>query len=442
MKFILALFFTLLTPSFSQAADPITSTILTTLAIKQVKDTTDKITAAVDRATLNTDYMLEKNLRTLQLISNSLMTKLQDELGQNREYISTELAETTTRLSELVDQAKGGLLEIEDFASLDAQRLINQLPLKSDIFLVKRVDGYGVQYKVKGSYDFQLIGNAFEPGNQYTVTISNQRLDPGMIFGGAAANILRFSAPVTTLNGDFKKDSIKRIPLKVEVTKPGKDKPHYVFVSDILLLPTHPVQLILRETKKSFVWNNEDNSKICSRTVGPSGANGVWTQGEMTCSVDDLKNQKFTRQVSANTSGSHSRVDNVTFSGDKTTVQGICHNQCHDCPRTCTWVLGVQSRSAISETLPVGFEVLSINGLQPYTDQTATFLAYGSYEAKLSKDTETFTLVAEYFNGRQVTLYPQKLSEYGLRIAVDADNKADSNFKRLILEISPKQIEI
>lgn len=445
MKKLIAMLAAVFLSFSSYAADPVNitaTTVTAAAAIKQLKDTTDKITAAADRATINSDYLLEKNLRSLQLIANSLMEKLKEEAGVNRDFVSRELSETTTRLSELVDQAKGGILEIEDFASLDLQRLINQLPLKSDIFLVKRVDGYGVEYKKKGTYEFQLLGNAFEPGNLYSVTISNKKIDREYIYGGASANTLRFSVPVSLLNGEFKKEAIKRIPLIIEVTKPNKDKAHYVFSSEVLLLPIHPVQLVLKETRKSFEWADENNSKICSRSVGPSGRNGVWTQGEMTCAVDEAKTQRFTRQISVNTSGSHSKADGATFNGDKTVAQSICHNQCHDCPRTCTWVFGVQSKKPTSEIVPVTLQSLSLNGLDPYTIETSTYLAYGTYDARLSKESETFTLIAEYFNGKQVTLFPQKLSDYGLRVSIDADNKSDSNFKRLILEVSSKQMGI
>lgn len=57
-------------------------------------------------------------------------------MGTNREFVSIELAEAMTKFSELVDQAQGGVLEIEDFVALDVQRILNQIPFKEDEYLI------------------------------------------------------------------------------------------------------------------------------------------------------------------------------------------------------------------------------------------------------------------------------------------------------------------
>lgn len=417
------------------ATDPVSSSVSTALITNQIKDTTDKLTASVDRATINSDYLLEKNLRRLELVSHALTGRLEKEMGTNREFVSKELAEATTKFSELVDQAQGGVLEIKDFIALDIQRIINQIPLKKDEYLIRRVDGYGVEYRKSGAYEFRILGNAFSPGNNYKISIADKTIDPSNIYGGATANTLRFTVPVDIINGLFKKQTIQRIKLVVSSRESGSDKEFFNFKSHVLLLPTHPVAYKLTETKRTFRWSGENSSKVCRRDVGPSGSNGVWTQGSMSCTVNDPANQRFTRQISAITSGSHSRPDSASFNGNRTTATSICHNQCHDCPRTCTWNLGVESKVFYSGDEYIMLKPLSLNAMSPYNDNEKTYIAYGSYSANLSNDYETFTIAAEYFNGKQIVLHPQKLKEYGIRVSVDTDDTANSQFRRLVIEV-------
>ena len=203
----------------------------------------------------------------------------------------------------------------------------------------------------------------------------------------------------------------------------------------MLLLPTHPVQFKLTETRKAYKWSGENNSKICTRSVGPSGRNEVWTQASMSCSVSDPAQERFTREKSRSTSGSHSRVDAVRFNGDKTTATSTCHNQCHNCPRTCKWDLGVENKVYYSGDFNIGLKSLSLSSLKPISAEGVSFIPYGSYEAKISSSYETFTFASQYFNGKQVVLHPRKLTEYGIRIAIDSDDSEDAQFKRLIIEV-------
>lgn len=422
-------------------SDPVTSTVTTSMLTSQLEDTTDKLSASVDRATINGDYLLEKNIRRLELVAHALTGRLEKEMGTNREFVSIELAEAMTKLSELVDQAQGGVLELEDFFALDIQRIINQIPLKKDEYLIRRVDGYGVKFQGKGAYDFRLLGNAFDPGNSYTVSVNGESIDPANIYGGASSNTLRFTIPVDAINEKFSASELKRMPLNVSVTKPGASEAFFTFSSHILLLPTHPVRYRLTETTKTFKWSGEDSTKVCTKPLGPSGRNGVWTQGAMSCSVDKPNTQRFTGLKSKSTTGSHSRVDNPVFSAGNTVASSTCHNQCHDCPRTCSWVFGVESKEFYSGDFNVSLDPLSLDTVKPIVDQQSTYIPYGTYAAKLSSGHETYTFAVEYFNGKQVVLHPQKLKEYGVRLSIDSDDTAASQFKRLIVEIKDGTFE-
>lgn len=417
------------------STDPVSSTVTATVLSNRLKDTTDKLTASIDRATINSDYLLEKNLMRLELVGHALAGRLEKETGTNREFVSVELEEAMTKFSELVDQAQGGILELEDFFVLDIQRILNQIPFKKDEYLIRRVDGYSVENRINGAYEFRLLGNAFEPGNSYKVTVDGVSVDPSNVYGGASSNTLRFTVPVDLLNNKFSVGKVERISYSLAVSKPNTDKEFFEFESHILLLPTHPVQFKLTETRKDHRWSGENNSKICSRSVGPSGRNGVWTQAEMSCSVSDPAQERFTREKSRRTSGSHSRADAARFNADKTTATSTCHNQCHDCPRTCTWDLGVESKVYYSGDFEIELKPLSLTSLKPVTADGSSFIPYGSYEAKISSEYETFTFSSQYFNGKPIVLHPRKLTEYGIRIAIDSDDSQDAQFKRLIIEV-------
>lgn len=246
---------------------------------------------------------------------------------------------------------------------------------------------------------------------------------------------MRFTVPVEAINDLFQKQSIKRIKLEVSSSKNDSEEEFFNFTSHVLLLPTHPVAYKLTETRKTFRWSGQNSSQVCRRDVGPSGSNGVWTQASMSCLVGDPVNQRFTKQISVSTSGSHSRADNANFNVNKTTATSICHNQCHDCPRTCTWNIGIESKVFYSGDDNIILKPLSLNAMSPYNSNEKTYIAYGSYAANLSRDYETFTIAAEYFNGKQIVLHPQKLKEYGIRVSVDTDDNANSNFRRLVIEV-------
>ena len=172
---------TILSVGIGCSPDPVSSTVTASILSNQLKDTTDKLTASIDRATINSDYLLEKNLMRLELVGHALAGRLEKEMGTNREFVSVELAEAMTKFSELIDQAQGGFLEIEDFFVLDVQRMLNQIPFKPDEYLIRRVDGYSVEYRNGGVYEFRLLGNAFEPGNSYKVTVDGVSVDLSLI---------------------------------------------------------------------------------------------------------------------------------------------------------------------------------------------------------------------------------------------------------------------
>ena len=414
--------------------DPISTNIATGVIANQVDKSTDKLTASIDRAVINGDYLLEKNLRSLDLYAKSLLNKVQEELGTNREFASRELVSLSERFSNLIDQAEGGILNVEDFIVLDIQNVINQIPFKNDKYIIKRVTGYSQKFKPKGQYDFTLVGNAFSPDMKYDISVNGSPLDQKLIYGGAAANTLRFSVPVELLNNKFDEFEANRVPINVDVI--SKKKTFTAYDGDIILLPKYPIKYRITETVDSFTWSGQNNTKECSRTVGATGKNGKWENEPMKCVVNKPDKQRFTGQISKRLSvSSHAKADDLSFTEGNTVATSTCHNECHDCSRTCTWVAGVEEKVFGPVKNVLALNPLSLNAQTPKVIDETNYVSFGTYDAVLSDVNSTFTVAVEYFNGTNHVLHPQKIREGSISINIDSDDNANRNYQRLIVNI-------
>jgi len=280
----------------------------------------------------------------------------------------------------------------------------------------------------------RVIGNAFAPRIKYGITVNGKELDNKLIYGGAAANTLRFSIPTSDLNDHFNDVSVNRV--SVNVTVKSNKKTTSVYDGDILLLPKYPIKYRITETKKSFEWSGENGTQECKRNLGPSGSNGVWTQGPMECVVSDPEEKRFTRMISHFTSGSHSRVDGINFTENNTVASSTCHNQCHNCPRSCTWILGVEEKVYGYSDHNLLLQPLSLDSQSPREIEGAHLVSFGTYSTVLSDNYSTFTLAVEYFNGQNYVLHPQKIKDKSISAHIDSDDTNNSSFKRLIVEIN------
>ncbi len=407
------------------ACTPGETTLATTIAGNKLTESIDKIGWSLDRAAANSDYLLEKNLRTIQLLSNTLSQDLQVEIGKNRKFVSAELGENITKLSELIEQAQGGILEIENFMHLDVQSIANQLPFKPDSFLVKSVEGYGVMFRTSGSYDFRIIGNAFQPGHLYKVKINNNIVDPANIFGGGQANVLQFSIPVSAINDLFDDKKVTRIPLQVQsFLKSGDKDSFYKFTSEILLLPKLPVTYELNENYRKLTWDDPKQNYEFIKPMGPTGRNGVWHSHSLSGSITD-PNTRITGILSQGTDGSHSYCRNAKILNGGKNISADCANQCHDCTRNGKVMVELSTKLYIESTKSLYFS---------NDTSQKSLLGYGTHTARLDENTQAWMLKVRYFNGRVISLHSKKLSEFGARVFIENDE--NSGFGRLILEIT------
>ncbi|MDH5886533.1 hypothetical protein [Vibrio splendidus] len=388
---------------------------------KSMKDSAGKISFGIDRATANSDYLLEKNLRTLQIMSNNLSHQLSVETAKNRSFVSQELSNSFTKLNELVEDAQGGILDIQDFIVLDTTSVINQLPLKTDIYVIRRIKGYGVQYKNEGEYEFEIIGNAFNPTNKYRVEINNKQVDVNNIHS-PVANTLFFTVPVSLLNGTFEDSSVVRVELKMESIK--DDDVIFTYDGNVILLPKLPVTYNLTDKFKKDVWVAQTGVKRYGKPMGPTGEEGVWHKHALSASIENPLTQRFSKVVNQGTDGSHSycRGGIITDNGKKINVN--CANQCHDCTRNGYVELSYEELSYVEDQRSLLFTSDA---------ESKHLLTYGTHFSRLDPNNQSWTLEVKFFNGKLITLHPQKLMDTGVRAYLDTDQ--DSDFKQLILEI-------
>lgn len=386
-----------------------------------LKDSADRIGWSIDRATANADYALEKNLRQLQLMADSLTYRLQEEMAANREFVSNELLLSATRLGELIENAQGGILEVQDFAVLDVQNLIDQIPFKKNLYLIRRVEGYGVMQRAEGTYDFLFVGNAFQPGRRSDIIINGTPVDPNNVVSDRLVHTLQFSIPVGALNNAFLDDRVARISVDIRCYKPDDDAPFYEYSGKLLLLPRFPVRYSIVEKYKDLRWTGPKDWAVFQREMGPTGKNGKWDHYTMTCKAPE--GTIFTRKHRVGTSGSHSSCSEPHYDSD-TSATVNCANQTHDAPRTATARLEYQKSE----------EHVTERSLTVETDASKKgLLQYGTHMADLSPKNVTYTAEFTYFNGRKSILHPQKVKEDGVQVSMEVS--PDSHYRRLIIEI-------
>lgn len=395
----------------------------------KINSAVDKISWGLERSIANADYRMEKNLRTLQIMTTNIQQEFNKEMERNRNFISEEMTKNIDKIHLLIDDVKGGILEVEDFLVLDAQSLINQIPFKKDIFLVRRIDGYSTAYKENGTYDFQIIGNAFQPGKIYKVKIDDLNLEAKNL-QSSAANRISFAIPASRLNGKFLKFAINRAKLEVSCfEKEGDKAAFFILREEILLLPRYPVTYVFSEYANNPIWSQEKAYKQFSFDLGPTGENGRWERVGRNVTVDNASTQRFTRVVTKAVSGSHAVFGEESFTPDFKTYNVIIANQCHDCSRTFYGTLEyetLQNTTALSKRF---FE----------SDPTAQgLLTYGIHTLSLSEHYQLFELTLTFFNGEQVFLSKEALSDTKNGCKVSIAKGENGELKRLALQIDKK----
>lgn len=394
----------------------------------KINNTVDKITWGLDRSIANGDYRLEKNLRTLQIITQSIQSDFNKEMSKNRNFVSEEMTKTIDKIDLLIDQSKGGILDVEDFLVLDIQNVINQLPFKKDLYLIRKIDGYGTGFKESGFYEYTIIGNAFQPNKFYEIYINDAKISENNV-SLKSANQIGFTIPVSKLNKNFLDFAVTRAKLKIVCyEKKQEAKSFFEFNGEILLLPKFPVSYKFTEFTNRPRWSEQKYYKQFSFDLGPTGEKGKWDSVGRDVSVDDPQTQKFTKVISRGTSGSHTAFGEEYFTPDNKTYHLNIANQCHDCSRTF-------------------FGTLEYTKLENYTDLEKRIfdsdsnknglLTYGFHSLTLNEKHQLFELAITFFNGQEVFLNKDIQIDKANGCKITISKSENEILKRVTLSINP-----
>lgn len=392
----------------------------------KINSAIDKLNWGLEKSIVNADYRMEKNLRTLQLITTNIQAEFNKEVQRNRNFVSEEMTKNIDKIGSLIDEVKGGVLEVEDFIVLDAHNIINQVPFKKDIFLIRKINGYGTIFKENGTYNYSIIGNAFQPNKFYKVSIDDYEISEANIFL-RAANQITFTLPTSVLNNKFLETSITRAKLHILSYDKKDDKnPFFEFSGEVLLLPKSPIQYNFFEFSNKPTWSDEKYYKTFSFDMGPTGEEKKWDVSPREVSVDDPTTQKFTRLVEKHLSGSHSTFTEESFTPDYKTYHVTIANQCHDCSRSFFGTLEY-------------VKLLNVNDQERrfFESDTAKkgVLTYGVHTLSLSKEYQLFELSIIYFNGEKVFLNKERLSDKERDCYVSISKSENETLRRLSLEL-------
>lgn len=392
----------------------------------KINSAIEKINLGLERSIVDADYRMEKKLRTLQLITTNIQAEFNKEIQKNRNFVSEEMTKNIDKINLLVDNAKGGILDIEDFLVLDAQSIINQVPFKNDIYLIRKIKGYGTAFKEKGTYNYTIIGNAFQPNKFYKITIGDYQIPVANIYL-RAANQISFTIPTSVLNNFFLESSITRVKLNVTCFDKKDDKSSFFeFNGEVLLLPKFPIQYTFSEFINKPRWSDEKYYKTFSFDMGPTGQSGKWDISAREVQVDDALTQKFTRVVEKHLSGSHSTFTEESFTPDFKTYHVTIANQCHDCSRSFFGTLEYVKLLNIADQESRFFESDTVK---------KGVLTHGVHTLSLSKDYQLFELSITFFNGDKVFLNKDRLSNIEKGCNIFISKSENETFRRLSLEI-------
>ena len=401
--------------------------ISSTILGNKLNSAIEKLNWGLEKSIIDADYRMEKNLRTIQLMTANIQTEFNNELQKNRNFVSQEMTKNIDKISLLIDDVKGGLLEVEDFIFLDAQSIINEIPFKKDNYFIRRINGYGTAFKESGTYSYSIIGNAFQPNKHYKLTIDDYEVSESNIYR-RSANQLSFSLPTSVLNKNFLESSITRAKLNILCFEKKEDKkPFFEFNGEVLLLPKFPVQYSFSEFSNKPTWSEEKFYKQFSFDLGPTGKEKKWDVVGRDVSVDDPLTQKFTRVVNKATSGSHTAFGEEYFTPDGKSYHLTIANQCHDCSRTFYGTLEFVKLKNVADVQRRYFESDS---------SKRAALSYGVHTLTLNDQYQLFELTIIFFNGERVFLNKEKLSDKENGCSVSIVRSEDEKIRRLSLELN------
>jgi hypothetical protein len=388
---------------------------------------------AVDNAGAQGNYVVENAANKGNLLLQNAYYLLDKQLDKRVSQLSQEKIELVRALyniSDQVNRSMEGVLELEDFVVLDIENIINQIPLKNDVYYVRRIQGYAISHQNNGIYTVKITGGAFGPGFINDIKVNNVVLDRTS-FRTPRAHTLEFDIPVQLVNGLFADISTARIPITVSCKKMKRrflrgEKLEEVFnyQDKLILLPLFPVtSYLFDETYKSSTWSDDvylsaEGHTVLERTGEEGEEHKI--SGSVSATIPD--GCLMVGEVPRADPGTHMRWGDPVYTNENKTVTRSAEHWIHDRPTHIYIAAKYRKPVPKVETKALQF---TENG------SALVKLKYGTYIADFDEEYRNFTLTLNLFNGKTYVITPTSpnLDIYRFRI------EPSGNSQRIVLDI-------
>ena len=429
-KKILLIFVLNLIVSTTNSQDPISAVIAGQVVKDVIQKFSDQVEDLMTQATMNGDYLLEKNLNKVSLIIQNVehylsaeMDKRVDQLSQESQSLIINLDKT---LNESMGNATAQLLEMERFINLDVNDFLSRVPFFEEYIFMSEVKGYSLVNQSRGFYTVELIGNAFKVENIDSVKVNGTTLSADLLDKGLA-NRLRIRIPVTNIAGEFKLTDVSRFTLQVNSWR-EKDliwwnpftwfdeemENFYSYEGRLLMLPIYPV-ISYKATEYVEVnkWSDEEYTSAEGIVkLGLTDRKDEWKRGSMETSVPlgclMLQDKVITK---VNQPAGWLYINNIRFDDANNKVIADVGDQFHD--RESIFTIQVMYRKP--EKQNVGQKIV----LTQNEAEFDSLLKFGTYTSPLSEGYKYFDLTLDMFNGQHITFTPSDKPKFGVAVNVE-----------------------
>ncbi len=313
----------------------------------------ENITNKITMASQSGDYLMEKAARELQLLLANSDTVFKDNVNLTFDKLTVQqqtFLKTALDVSNKLDGLANQVMTIEQFAAMDLNTLLGQIPgVQGDTFLLRRVQGYSHVYRDKGVYQVKFTGQAFLQKRRVKVSINGQAIQ---LLPFSQDYVAVAEVPVALVNPSFDDKDVKRIKLKVESWEQrgaikaaifGAEKKLLDYDTEVLLLPKKPTRLELREIVAGKGWSEETYSSSATALAYATGGNGNWRSYSVSVTIpngtkmiEERTQSAVVQGVAPGTWGNWSSgymFSNQGEAGPLTVTRNFAH-QIHDQHRT------------------------------------------------------------------------------------------------------------
>lgn len=383
------------------------------------------IATQTDRLLLNGDYALEHRLYQLKMVAEGMIGQIDSFVDGNQKNALNELNHKVDDLNKIVNKATASFIGVQDMATLDIQDLLNQIPFKQQVTIIRRVQGVYQSYREKGTYDIDIIGNGFKVGTNFVVKVNGKVLSDNLLVGEQIHH-LTINIPADMLNSLFQEDSRVRVPLVISDTNGGK-RP--LLETKIVLMPKLPVvysingQIPKSKYSGTKKWTSEQERKM--PPTGDYDSAPISYQMK----VNAPKGSRFTGNFRKTPTDEEAKqllaaCSNPFFSEGDTIATVTCTTSKFDEERRATISLEYQEGEIVAEDLP-----LNVKGHEQGR------LPFGDFYVDLPSAASSFSANFSYFNGQSCLLTAANRADEDLGISVRLENNPSNPLQRIYIKV-------